>query len=87
MLTIAGNAKRHNVYLRPIKSVIQPKKIAPTKPPIPINEATHDNCSVVSALSRGVSFSDFNIKKLDDGHPADVPYDIDIKFTLKQRTH
>lgn len=80
--TIAGNASKHSVCFRPAQSDSQPNSTEPTSPPMPISAPIHDSCSSLSAPpASGVSCSDFSTRKADDGQPAVVPYEIDIRFT------
>lgn len=81
-LTIDGNASRHSVVLRPTRSDIQPNSTDPHSPPMPISEHTHDSCSALRAPpANGVSCSDLRTSTADDGQPAVVPYEIEIRFT------
>lgn len=72
-LTICGTDRAYRICLRPNLSTNQPNKKFPNTPPKQNIDTIHDNSSVVNGpLFNGVS-SDSNMRKLNDGHPQDVP--------------
>lgn len=66
--TIEGIPWKHKTYFLPRTSANNPDTIVPTIPPMHNMEAIHDISSLDSApLLNGVSSSDCNSRKLDDG--------------------
>lgn len=80
--TIEGIPWKHKTYFLPRTSANRPNTIVPTKPPMHNMEAIHDISSLDSApLLNGVSSSDCNSRKLDDGL-----YDEKQKSVLKKKS-
>lgn len=82
--TICDNATKYNGFFLPKRSVIQPNRKLPSKPPEQIIAVIHEASSIVIGPVGNGEWSDISSSTAADGQPHTAPYPIEIKFTKNQ---